>query len=172
MLTITIAGDEENPPIKVSFEHSLVSLSKWESKYCKPFYDDQPKTREEMEDYILAMVVGEIPDDLVLKMTSKQVLEATEYISAKQTATTFHDPPGVNNKPSTEKMTSELIYFYMTHHRIPFFPAETWNLGRLMVLIKIASIKQSKPVKMSPREQAAYYQRVNAERRAKSGSAG
>lgn len=172
MFTIIIDGREETPAIKVHFEHSLVSLSKWESIYCKPFYDDKPKTGPEMGDYITSMVIGEAPDDLLERMTREQVMAVTKYIGENQTATTFFDPPSGRPNPSKETMTSELIYFWMVHFRIPFFPAETWNLGRLMALIKIASIKNSKPVKMSPREQQEHYARLNAERRAKYGTSG
>jgi len=171
MITITLEATEETPALTINFEHSLVSLSKWESLHNKPFYDNEPKTAEEMGDYICFMAVGETPPNLIDRMTQSQLLLVSERINANTTATTFYDRPGPS-KPSNEKMTSELIYYWMVSFRIPFYPAENWHLGRLLALIKIASIKQEKPQKMSAKDQQAHYARLNAERRAKSGTSG
>ena len=52
-------------------EHSLISISKWESKWCKPFLEKNEKTNEEIIDYIKCMTLNEVPDE-VYKTLSKQ----------------------------------------------------------------------------------------------------
>lgn len=171
MLSIILSATDELQPVKLSFEHSLVSLSKWESLHEKAFFGHEEKTTEESMDYVRCMLLDEDPPlDFLKRLTSDQFFELTNYINSKHTATTFaQETPG---RGSQETITSELIYFWLVQFRIPFQPTETWHLNRLMTLVKIAGIKQSKPKKMSRQEVAERNRALNEQRRRESGSAG
>ena len=64
-----------NKETVLQLEHSLVSVSKWESKYCKPFYarDEKQavKTDEEILYYIKCMTITQNVGDEVYKSLSK-----------------------------------------------------------------------------------------------------
>ena len=170
MLTIYLSAAEDFEAVELTFEHSLVSLSKWESQFKKPFFSDNDKTSEETAAYIKCMLVSEnVPDDFLNRLSPDNVKSITDYINDTQSATWFRDDP--TQKPSKEIITSELIYYWMVQFNIPF-EVESWHLNRLFTLIKIAGIKQSKPKPMTKAQQMEEYRRLNAERRAASGSSG
>lgn len=158
---------------KVWLEHSLLSLSEWEAKYRKPFLKDDEKSPEEILDYIGMMVVKQEGDeDFVSQMTQPHVKKIVEYISSTPTATWFNDRN--QKKPSamnTEVTTSELIYYWMFSLRISK-ECETWNLNRLLTLIKVFDAKEKKPEKMSKRDIMSQNKALNAQRRAKLKSKG
>ena len=130
----------------LELEHSLLSLSKWESKWCKPFLNGKDKTSEEVMDYIKCMTLTEgVPETAYLYIDNEQYKLINDYIAAPMTATTISEPPG---KVSREIMTSELLYYYMIAANIPF-ECERWHLNRLLTLIRICSIK-SQPEKKRP----------------------
>ena len=117
------------------------------------------------------MVLTEDPPlNFVERISSSQMQEIAEYINSKQTATTFG--PEQPNRGSQETITAELIYYWLVQFRIPFQPTETWHLNRVMTLVKIAGLKQSKPKKMSRQEVAERNRQLNEQRRRESGSAG
>jgi hypothetical protein len=151
-------------------EHSLVSLSKWESIHEKPFLGTTSKTSEEILSYVKCMLLSENPPEKYLSRLSKENFEQINtYIDAKMTATWFSQAPGA---PETrEIITSELIYYWMTVFNIPF-ECETWHLNRLFTLIRICNIKSSKPKKMSRADVAARNRELNAQRKAQLGSKG
>jgi hypothetical protein len=180
MLTITVPGVEsydENleqfvsiGDVTLELEHSLVSLSKWESEFEKPFLGKGDKTSEETLAYIGHMVIGKDPPGDFLQRLSKENLETINaYIERKMTATWFSDQPGAPR--SREVITSELVYYWMTVFQIPF-ECETWHLNRLFTLIRICNIKQAKPKKMSRAEVAARNRELNAQRKAQLGTTG
>lgn len=180
MLRITVPGtemfNEETErfstvdDVEICFEHSLLSLSKWESKYQKPFLAQGNKTPEEILGYILAMVVDGVLDETSINRLTKQNLDdINEYINSKESATTFRISE--KDKSNSEIVTAELIYYWMTTFGIPF-ECENWHLNRLFALIRICSIKQSKPKQMSRSEMAQRNQELNAQRRAQLGTRG
>lgn len=170
MLTITLSATDEFESVTLTFEHSLVSLSKWESLHKKPFFSKDDRTAEETTSYIKCMLLTDnIPDEILNRLSSTDVMAIVDYINDKQSATWFRETP--EQKKSSEPITSELIYYWLVQFSIPF-DVERWHLNRLMTLIKIAGIKSTKPKAMSKAEQAEQYRRLNAERRAKSGSSG
>jgi hypothetical protein len=152
-------------------EHSLLSLSKWESKFEKPFLGTETKSPEELLWYIRFMILNsEVPEDIWDRLTKKNIEEINAYIESKQTATTFGRLPEAR-RGRQEVITSELIYYWMVAFTIPF-ECETWHLNRLFSLIRICNIKQQKPTKMSRGEIARRNRDLNAERRAKYNTSG
>lgn len=181
MLVLTI-GDEEffdeskNQFIKtegvvVNFEHSLISLSKWESKYEKPFLSADQKTEDEILDYFRFMIISPgVSPDIVYEMNQANFNAIHEYIDSKQTATTFGAMPQ-RNRGRGEVITSELIYYWMVAFDINW-EAQYWHLNRLFSLVKICNIKNSKPKPMSKSEIAARNRELNAQRRRELGTRG
>ncbi|MFL5660113.1 MAG: hypothetical protein ACJ8BW_02045 [Ktedonobacteraceae bacterium] len=163
--TFTAQGGTE-----FQLEHSLVSLSKWESEFEKPFLGKGDKTPEETLAYIGHMVLSPNPPGDFLQRLSKENLETVNaYINRKMTATWFSDQP---SSPRTrEVITSELIYYWMTGFNIPF-SCETWHLNRLFTLIRVCNAKQEKPQKMSRGEISRRNRELNAQRKAQLGTTG
>lgn len=131
-------------------EHSLVSISKWESKWKKPFIDQfNEKTTEEIIDYIRCMTITKGVDPLVYRNIPDEALnKILDYISDPMTATTFND----NSAPTREIITSEIIYYWMVKLRIPF-ECEKWHFRKLLALIKVCALKNnSQENKMSQRQ--------------------
>lgn len=151
-------------------EHSLVSLSKWESKWCKPFLNNQEKTVEETIDYIRCMTISQNVDPNVYGcITNEQLQEIFKYIEAPMTATTFsqRERKGSNR----EQITAELIYYWMITCNIPF-ECQKWHINRLLTLIRVCEIKNTPPKKMSKRELMSRNASLNAARRRKLNSKG
>ena len=124
----------------LQLEHSLISLSKWESKWKKPFIGKDAHTVEETIDYIRCMTITQGVDYAVYEaMDNATVKKIVDYISDPQTATKIYDR---RQRPGgrSETMTSEMIYYYMVYYGIPF-ECEKWPLNRLLMLIRICSIK-------------------------------
>ena len=156
-------------PLTLSLEHSLVSISKWESIYHRPFLGKDEKTTDETLEYIRCMTITQNVDPKVYRaLTPELMRQLTDYITNPMSATTFSNH---NTKPDREVVTSELIYYWMTAYQIPF-ECEKWNIHRLMNLIKICSIKNAPPKKMSKSEILARNQSLNAARRAALGTKG
>lgn len=160
MLQITIPAIEEWDESKQEFvytkettlqlEHSLVSLSKWESKWCKPFLSDEDLTEEETIDYIKCMTITQNVNPEVYKcLTQENIYQVRDYISAPMTATYFSKER--NSRPSREIVTSELVYYWMISLNIPF-ECQKWHLNRLLTLIRVCNIKNKPAKKMSRRE--------------------
>lgn len=143
---------------KLQLEHSLISLSKWESKWKKPFLGDTERTREEILDYIRCMTLNQHVDPLVYDYIPFDVYQQVyDYIKNDQTATKIYDRRPKRGK--SETITSELIYYWMIFHGIPK-ECEKWHLSRLLILIQICSIKGSNE-QMSMKELFADNRRIN-----------
>jgi hypothetical protein len=174
MLRITIPGDEVYDELaeqfstigdlEIDLEHSLVSLSKWESKYQVPFLSNGKKAPEEIFDYVKMMILTpNLPSNFITRLTDGNIRQINDYIESKQSATTFGQMP--ERKGRGETITAELIYYWMVAFNIPF-ECQYWHLNRLFALIRICNIKNSKPKKMSRHDIAARNRDLNAQRRA------
>lgn len=152
------------PTIKtLQLEHSLVSISKWESKWCKPFLSKGAKTYEQTIDYIKCMTINKNVDpEVYKKLTNQHVVQVTKYIEAPMTATTFSKKQG--GKSSSEQVTAELIYYWMVALNIPF-ECQKWHLNRLLTLIRVCEVKEQPSKKMSKREIMSSNAALNASRR-------
>lgn len=156
-------------PIDLVLEHSLISISKWEAKWHKPFLKDEKKSDEELLDYVRCMTLTQNVDPVVYLSLTKENLEAIlSYINDSMTATTFSNQRGT---PQHEVYTSELIYYYMIAAGVPI-ECQKWHLNRLLTLLKICGIKASKTKSMSKGAILKQNSALNAARRAKLGSKG
>ena len=175
MLEITVPGtelyDEVNnvfittKPCTLRLEHSLVSISKWESKWKKPFLDPKTKSQEESIDYIKCMTLNQNVDpNVYLGITAEQMETINEYVSDNKTATWFRDSD--KKSPNRNVVTSELVYYWMASYQIPF-ETQKWHFSRLMTLIHIFNVKNQEPKKMSKNEILARNKALNEARRAK-----
>jgi hypothetical protein len=180
MLTIIIEGtefyDEETESFEtlgdlvLELEHSLATVSKWESKYKKPFLGKNEKTSEEILGYVECMIQTALPGlDVLVNMSKQNYMAINEYIESSESATTFGTMPA--QKGNGEVITSELIYYWLVAFNIPF-ECEHWHLNRLFSLIRICNIKNSDPKKMSRSEIANRNSEINRERKAKLGTTG
>lgn len=151
-------------------EHSLLSISKWESKFCKPFIVEGEHSYDEMIEYIKCMTINKNVDERLYAIIDvENYTKIMEYINAPMTATVIKDVRSTNT--SSSFITNEVIYYYMTALNIPF-ECEKWHFNRLLTLIKVCSQKSSPPKKMSKDEVRSRYAELNAKRRAAMNSKG
>lgn len=150
---------------RIRLEHSLVSLSKWESKWCKPFLSTSDKTIEETIDYIRCMTTTQNVDPNIYTFLSKEnIRDIYEYIESPMTATKFNNVE--RGRLNGEVITAEILYYYMIFFNIPF-ECQKWHLNRLVTLIRVCSIKNGSPKKMSKTDVAARNRALNEARKQK-----
>ena len=160
---ITVNGRE------LQLEHSLVSISKWESKWKKPFLSATEKSREETIDYIRCMTISQNVDpNVFLGLTDANIEAVNRYIDDPMTATTFKNS---QKKPNRQIITSEIIYYWMIALEIPM-ECQKWHLNRLLTLIRVCDEKNQPGKKKSRRDVIAENRALNQMRRARSGSRG
>lgn len=173
MLRITIPGQEywdegkeefvNSKSTTLQLEHSLVSLSKWESKWHKPFLGKGDKTAEETVDYIRCMTLTQNVDPSVYDFITNEIIkQVSSYIDDSMTATWFSKEEKGN--ASREVVTAELIYYWMIALNIPF-ECQKWHLNRLLTLIRVCNVKNAPPEKLSQKEIAKRNAAINAARR-------
>lgn len=173
MLRITVVlsetfDDEKNEfnseTFDLELEHSLVSLSKWESKFEKPFLDSKEKTSEETLWYIQAMVLNaKTPAGIFQNLSESNLDEINKYINAKMTATKIADRGEIRSR---QVITSEVIYYWMISMNIPV-EFEYWHLNRLITLIRVCSEMNAPKKKMTNAQRAQMQRKLNEERQAK-----
>lgn len=174
MLTIEVPGvegwDEQKeefvsaaPPVTLHLEHSLLSLSKWEAQWEKPFLSKEEKTAEETIDYIRCMNLNPgTSADVYDHLTAQNLHDVNAYIDAKRSATTIREEKTARH--SNEVITSEVIYYWMVALNIPF-ECQKWHLNRLLTLIRVCNIKNQPSKKMGKRNTMKQNAALNAARR-------
>lgn len=148
----------------LTLEHSLVSISKWESKWNKAFFSKREKTSEETLDYIKCMTLTQnVKPEVYDHITRANIAEIYDYINAPMTATTFRED--LNAKAANnEVITSELIYYWMISFGIPV-EFQKWHLNRLLTLIRVFNVKNQPAKKMSRGEIMRNNAALNAARK-------
>ena len=166
MLTLTVQpkrlwDEKENRfrmshehPTTISLEHSLISISKWESKWHKAFLTDRKKTPEEMFDYVKCMTITKnVPEGVFYALAEADYTAISEYIENPMSASNIHSGAVKSKKKSRDVMTSDLIYYYMVAGQIDW-QAQTWHLNRLLKLIEIYALKQEESNRESKKGRA------------------
>lgn len=177
MLRVVIPGAEAWDPVKEEFvsikettlilEHSLLSISKWESKWKTSFLEAEDLSGDKLRDYIMCMTINHVQDNNVYYMIPNDVVQKiVAYIKDPMTATNIYHNDKKKKKGPHKTITSERIYYWLTAYNIPF-ETEKWHLNRLLSLIDICSEENAPKEKMSKQELFARNARLNAERRAK-----
>lgn len=180
MLQITIPAVEQWDEVNQEFvnlkeqtlqlEHSLVSISKWESKWNKAFLSSKEKSVEETIDYVRCMTLTKnVKPEIYNFLTADNLSEINRYIDAPMTATYFMEDESKSG--GRETITSELIYYWMIALNIPF-ECQKWHLNRLLTLVKVCNIKNASPKRKSKQDIMRRNAKLNAERRKKMHSKG
>ena len=180
MLQITIPAMEfwdertqefvETKEQTLQLEHSLVSVNKWESKWCKPFLGPGEKTDEETKDYIRCMTITQNVDPTIYNyLSAENYQQINDYIQAPMTATTFPDKG--KGRGRNQIVTAEVIYAWMISLQIPI-EFQKWHLNKLMTQIRACSAMNETPKKMSKQDIARQNAALNAARRQKLNSKG
>lgn len=175
MLKITIPKTEIYDPVKnefcyvkdhtISLEHSLVSISKWESKWHKPYFLKERKTYEETIDYLRCMTLTQNVDPKVYYcIPETELVRINAYIEDPMTATWFSDEKELKGKGG-RIITSELLYFWMTAYNIPF-ECQKWHINRLITLIRVCNEETKPKKKMNQNQILARNAKLNKKRRA------
>lgn len=173
MLEIVIPATEQYDPVNnlfyqtveqsLSLEHSLISISKWEMKWNKPFISKEQKTREETLDYIRCMTLTKNVNPMIYNCINNSIVDKVNaYIDAPMTATWFSNKD--RKRPNREIITSEVIYYWMIALNIPF-ECEKWHLNRLLTLISVCNEKNAPKKKMSKRQIMSQNRALNEARR-------
>lgn len=177
MLQIKVNGEEKwdereekfvyTKDYTLNLEHSLVSLSKWESKWRKPFISKNAMTVEETIDYIRCMTLTQnVPLEVYERISDANIEAVADYIESPMTATWFADDKSA--KGGRKIVTSEVIYYWMTMLHIPI-ECQKWHLNRLLTLIRVCNEENKPPSnkKKSKQELAAQFRAANEARKKK-----
>jgi hypothetical protein len=149
--------------VVLKFEHSLLSLSKWESKHKIPFMARRIKSNEELLDYFQDMLLTPEDPRLIYMLDPGQLDALGSYINDPMTASSV--PNEETRRFEAETITSELIYYWLVALEIPFTPTETWHVNRIVMLVQITSFKKQPPKKRPAGDVMARWRDLNEQRK-------
>ena len=159
------------PPIHLEMEHSLLSISKWESKWKIPFVECQNMTPEQFIDYCRCMTINRQKDQNVYQyLMNVDAQKIGDYMADSMSARILSKKNSRKGQNRT-RMTSDYFYYMMIQLGIPF-ECEKWHFGRLMALIDCCQANSGNEPPMSYRERQKYYAELNAQRRRMLGTKG
>lgn len=154
----------------LELEHSLASLSKWESTWCKSFLSQKSMTDEEILDYIRCMTITpNVDPEIYMRLSEDNITQINAYIKAPMTATTFSEDK--SGRPTREIITAEIVYHWMITLNVPL-ECEQWHLNKLLAFLKVCSIKNSPPKRRSEKDIMSQNAALNAARRQQMNSRG
>lgn len=156
-------------PVTVRMEHSLISISKWESYWEKPYLATEGIVKgisgyKEEVYYIKCMLLSPMPIGIPEILYNQYGKQIKKYIGKKHSATTIHR---IHPRASSRRViTSELIYYWMIKFGIPM-ECQKWHFNRLLMLIDVCNVKETprKDRKLSPAEAQRYMAELNRKRR-------
>jgi hypothetical protein len=152
----------------VRFEYSLKAIYEWEGTYKKPFLKCE-LTYNEMITLYKCMALDKFDLKFITNDVSKMI---SDYISDINTATTFSNN-STNATGSAKKTahTSEEIYAMMFSSGIPL-EFENRNLNRLLTILRVISVQNNPPKKMSKNEILKENSNLNKQRKAQMNTKG
>lgn len=180
MLTFVVEGGEyfnnqteefvTVPKAVITIEHSLKSIREWESRWKLPFFTDDPKTPEQILDYIRCMTINKnVPPIAYSFISAAEFKRIEDYLEDPMNGTKIYSnrpkDDATKKKPSKKKISSEEIYFQMIALGIPVEWGEKLHLNYLKSLIQVCAIKSNPDKKMSKQESAKYQRELNEQRR-------
>ena len=160
----------------IDFEHSLASISEWESKWQKPFLGSEQKTGEQLLSYLKIMTLTpNVPDEVYNRLTPEHISKINAYINSPESATYFSEAETKHTSPKRKlgqpEVTSELVYYWMVAYNIPF-EAQYWHFNRLMTLIRICNLKNEAQKNQDAKSMASQRRALNEARRKKHNTTG
>lgn len=159
------------PAVVLKMEHSLISISKWESIWHEAFLKDRHMLGGEFTDemfisYMQCMTLNGPFDPLVyVGLSNEEFAMIGAYMEDPMTATKIKETRGPAIGGIT---TSEEIYCSMFQYRIPK-DCEKWHINRLLMLIRVFNEREN-PKKLSQKEAMQQMYNKNAYRQAKARS--
>lgn len=158
MLELRVHNGEEF--VTLEFEHSLLSLSKWESIHKKSFLSNEGlKPTEQIDYYQCMLVTPGVDREIVTTLSPEDYDTLWSYINTPQSASSV--PRDESQSGTREIQTSELLYTWMVLLEIPFHPTETWHLSRASMLIEMVSYKKTPPKKKSTMDRLSDIMKTN-----------
>lgn len=153
------------PPKVVNFEYSLAAVAEWEAIWKIPLLNTELGVDSDMF-LSLAMCMSDDRELLEYYLDDTEKAELHKYLSDSQTATTINSSQNGNTTGRGKVYTAEEIYALMFMNGIPI-EWESRNLNRLLVILRIISIYQNPPKKMSQQDVMKQNARLNRERKNK-----
>ena len=158
------------PAIHLEMEHSLLSISKWESKWKIPFVENDAMTTEQFLDYCRCMTINRQKDpNVYMYLRQGDAAKVAAYMSDSMTARILQQ--NKKKRGPRVRMTSEYFYYLMIQLGIPF-ECEKWHFGRLLALIDCCQSQSGNGPPMSYRDRQMMYAELNRKRRAALGTKG
>lgn len=162
--------------VTVELEHNLISLSKWESVFKRPYLKNQELKAEERLFYYQCMVLNDVNITELLEANQNDPKSITQfiemidsYINSSLTGTTILQTKASDG--NTMVYTSEVLYAMLAITGLDI-SAEHWHISRLIMTLNVIGELKAEKKKMPQREIIEQRASLNEERRRKYQSKG